>query len=167
MIRTIKTFDHWLQVLTTFLHYVSNGLLFFIMLMISFDVIWRNIFNRPLTGAFEMTELGSALLVFFSLAITHQYKEHISIGFIVDKMSAKVKGLVLGMIEIGIFIILIVMSNQLFSNAARVMGRNTTTSDLSLPIYPFLYLSAFAAIVFAFVALSSGLKYWIKAVDKS
>ncbi|MGJ9385275.1 TRAP transporter small permease [Salipaludibacillus sp. CF4.18] len=74
--------------------------------MITIDVIGRYFFNKPISGSFELTELGSAILVFFALAITHKYKEHNAIGFIVDKLSHKARNIIEGIIELFISVVL-------------------------------------------------------------
>ncbi|MBE1555175.1 TRAP transporter small permease [Sporosarcina limicola] len=167
MVQRLKTIDNLLYKLTSLQQLISNGLLIFMMLMISFDVIGRNFFNKPLAGTFEMTELSSALLVFFALAMTHRHGEHISIDFLVNKFPDKAKNILHGFIEFVIFTTLVIMANHVFANATRIMGRMTTTSDLGWPIYPFLYIATFTLGVFALVALASAIKYWLLAVDKS
>ncbi|AXF55204.1 TRAP transporter small permease [Salicibibacter kimchii] len=156
----------WMKV-TRALQFVSNLLLFGIMLLIPLDVIGRYFFNRPVTGALELTELATGTLVFLSLAITHYYNEHVSVDFIVDKMPKRARNVLLTIIEFVIFILLIVMMTQLFSNALQYIDRGTTSGDLSIPVYPFIMLAAISVLVFALVALGKSAKHLIKAVEKS
>ncbi|MFS0574711.1 TRAP transporter small permease [Sporosarcina sp. 179-K 3D1 HS] len=167
MAQTLKKLDNFLHKLSSLQLFLSNVLLIFMMLIISFDVIGRNFFNKPLVGTFEMTELSSALLVFFALAMTHRHKEHISIDFAVAKLPEKAKKILDGIIELVIFATLLFMSNQMFANAGRIMERKMTTSDLGWPVYPFFYIATFGLCVFALVALASAIKYFASAVKKS
>ncbi|MEK3933717.1 TRAP transporter small permease [Sporosarcina sp. FSL W7-1349] len=167
MAQTLKKLDNLLDKLSSFQLFLSNCFLIFMMLIISFDVIGRNFFNKPIVGTFEMTELSSALLVFFALAMTHRHKEHISIDFAVTKLPEKARNLLEGIIELVIFVTLLFMANQVFANAGRIMERQTTTSDLGWPMYPFLYIATFGLGVFALVALVSAIKYFASAVKKS
>ncbi|MCG7335786.1 TRAP transporter small permease [Sporosarcina sp. ACRSM] len=167
MVQLLKKLDNLLNKLSSLQLLISNALLIFMMLIISFDVIGRNFFNKPLAGTFEMTELSSALLVFFALAMTHRYKEHISIDFAVAKLPAKAKHLLDGIIELVIFITVVIMANQVLANAIRIMERKTTTSDLGWPIYPFYYVATFGLAIFALVALASAIQYFALAVKKS
>lgn len=167
MAQTLKMLDNLLEKLIGLQQLIANCLLIFMMLIISFDVLGRNIFNKPLSGTFEMTELTSALLVFFALAMTHRHKENISIDFVVVKLPDKARNLLQGFVEIIIFATIVFMANHVLGNAFRIMARKTTTSDLGLPIYPFLFISTFALGVFALVALASAIKYWALAVKKS
>ncbi|MGJ9385274.1 hypothetical protein [Salipaludibacillus sp. CF4.18] len=59
------------------------------------------------------------------------------------------------------------MSLTIFIEAMRLMGRNLTTSDLSLPVYPFIIIASVGSFAFALVALTNGLKHFVKAVDNT
>lgn len=167
MAQALKTLDNLLNKLTSIQLLLSNILLIFMMSIITFDVLGRNFFNTPLSGTFEMTELSSALLVFFALAMTHRHKEHVSIDFVADRLGARARSVLDGCVEFVIFIVLAFMASQVFQNAGRIMERKTTTSDLGLAIYPFLYIATFGLAVFALVALVNAIKYWASAVKKS
>lgn len=146
--------------------FISNMFLLFIMTIITFDVLGRNLFNKPLKGTYEMTELGAALLVFFALAITHRRGEHITIDFIVEKFSYKAKNLVNGIIEIIIAVILFFMSKHIFENGLRMMERKSTTTDLALSVHPFLFIITFTLIIFALTALFKAITYFSLVVNE-
>lgn len=167
MKKALKVIDNLLNKLTSIQLLLSNIFLIFMMSIITFDVLGRNFFNKPLSGTFEMTELSSALLVFFALAMTHRHNEHVSIDFVADRLGAKARSILDGFVEFIIFIVLVFMASQVFENAGRIMERKTTTSDLGLVIYPFLYIATFGLFIFALVALASAIKYWALAVKKS
>lgn len=167
MLEIIKRMENLLNKIVSLQQFISNIFLIFIMFIITFDVIGRNLLNKPLKGTYEMTELGAAMLVFFALAVTHQHKEHISIDFAVEKLPARVKSILNGFIELIIFVLLMLMANQVLNNATRTMARKTTTTDLGLLIYPFLYIAAFGIVIFALAALASAIKYWAMAVNKT
>ncbi len=50
MVQTLKMLDNLLNKLSSLQLLISNGLLIFMMLIISFDVIGRNFFNKPYQG---------------------------------------------------------------------------------------------------------------------
>lgn len=146
--------------------FISNIFLIFIMSIITFDVLGRNLLNKPLKGTYEMTELGAALLVFFALAITHRKDDHITIDFFVERFSEKVRNIINGIVEIVIAVILFIMSKNIFDNALRMMERKTTTTDLALSLYPFLFLITFTLIIFALTAIFKAINYFGLAVNK-
>lgn len=159
-------FERYLNKIITIQQFFANLLLVFMMLIISFDVIGRNFFNKPLTGTFEMTELSSALLVFFALIVTHQNSEHVTIDFVTDKLPAKVQNIINGFIEIIITIVLLFMSRHIFANGLRMMERKATTTDLSLPLYPFMFIITLTLITFALFTIFKAIYYFRMAVDK-
>lgn len=167
MAQILKKLDNLLFKLSSLQLFLANCLLIVMMSIISFDVIGRNLFNKPIVGTFETTELTSALLVFFALAMTHQYKEHISIDFAVAKLPTKVRNVLEGIIELVIFATLVFMANHMFANAIRIMERGATTSDLGWPLSPFIFIATFGLCIFALVALASAIKYFALAVKKS
>lgn len=165
-----KAFDQFEKVfkkIENFLQLLSNLALLFIMLIISIDVIGRNLFNKPLKGTFELTELVAALLVFFALAITHRHGEHITIDFLVEKFGKKAQHWLDGIIELFICFLLAYMSTHIFANGARMIARNATTTDLSIPTGPFLYVAGVTLIVFAITALLKAINHFREAVHKN
>src|ERR1700730_13438360 len=57
-------------------------LLFGLMALTAADVIGRYIFNWPLRGAFEITELLLLALIFARLALASRADEHVTLDFI-------------------------------------------------------------------------------------
>ncbi|GGA79003.1 TRAP transporter small permease [Ornithinibacillus halotolerans] len=145
---------------------LANGVLLFMMAIITFDVIGRNLFKSPLKGTYEMTELSSALLVFLALAITHRVGDHIKIDFLVDHFSERVRKFLFGSIEIVITVVLLLMSNHIFENGLRMMERNSTTTDLGLPVYPFLFIISFTLLIFMLTSVFKAITYFRLAVSE-
>jgi TRAP-type C4-dicarboxylate transport system permease small subunit len=145
--------------------FIANIFLVFMMAIITLDVIGRNFFHSPLKGTYEMTELTSALLVFFAFAITHRYEEHITIDFLVEKFSVRMQHIFNGVIEIVITILLFLMARHIFDNGVRMMERGATTTDLSIPVYPILFIITFTLIVFGLTALLKAINHFRGVVD--
>lgn len=167
MPKWIKKTEKFVDKIVDIQQFLSNMFLIFIMLIISLDVLGRNILNKPLKGTYELTELGAALLVFFALAITHRVGDHITIDFVVERFSEKAQNIIKGIIDIVIAIILVVMSVQIFDNGLRMMDRSSTTTDLSIPVYPFLFIITFTLIIFALTAIFKAIHYFGSVVNKN
>lgn len=167
MPKWIKKTEKFVDKIVDIQQFLSNIFLIFIMLIISLDVLGRNILNKPLKGTYELTELGAALLVFFALAITHRVGDHITIDFVVERFSEKAQNIIKGIIDIVIAIILVVMSVQIFDNGLRMMDRSSTTTDLSIPVYPFLFIITFTLIIFALTAIFKAIHYFGSVVNKN
>src|SRR5690606_18304213 len=132
---------------------VANAILIFMMAIITFDVIGRNLFNSPLKGTYELTELSSALLVFFALAITHRVGDHITIDFLSDRFTERNRNRIFGVIEIMIAVVLFSRAKHILDNGIRMMERNATTTDLALPVHPFIFIITFTILVFMLTAI--------------
>src|SRR6185369_15314253 len=63
----------------------ASAILFGMMVLTFFDVVGRYLFNRPLRGAFELTELGLVVLIFAGLPLVSHADEHVTMDFI-DKL---------------------------------------------------------------------------------
>jgi len=144
---------------------VANAILIFMMAIITFDVIGRNLFNSPLKGTYELTELSSALLVFFALAITHRVGDHITIDFLTDRFTERNRNRIFGVIEIMIAVVLFSMAKHILDNGIRMMERNATTTDLALPVHPFIFIIAFTILVFMLTAIFKAIAYFRLAVN--
>lgn len=144
---------------------VANAILIFMMAIITFDVIGRNLFNSPLKGTYELTELSSALLVFFALAITHRVGDHITIDFLTDRFTERNRNRIFGVIEIMIAVVLFSMAKHILDNGIRMMERNATTTDLALPVHPFIFIITFTILVFMLTAIFKAIAYFRLAVN--
>ncbi len=60
-----------------------------LMLLGAFDVIGRYVFNRPITGAFEISEVLLAGVLFFGWAYTQATRGHIRVNILVRRFSAR------------------------------------------------------------------------------
>lgn len=167
MPKWIKKTEKFVDKIVDIQQFLSNMFLIFIMVIISLDVLGRNILNKPLKGTYELTELGAALLVFFALAITHRVGDHITIDFVLERFSEKAQNIIKGIVDIVIAIILVVMSVQIFDNGLRMMDRSSTTTDLAIPVYPFLFIITFTLIIFALTAIFKAIHYFGSVVNKN
>jgi TRAP-type C4-dicarboxylate transport system permease small subunit len=68
------------------------GLMIFVMMVVtSIDVIGRDVFNLPLFGAFEMTEILMGLVIFAGMPLTTAAREHITVNFLESVVSPRVR----------------------------------------------------------------------------
>lgn len=73
----------WLSALATG---VSAAVVFIMMMITVVDVIGRYVFNAPLFGALELTELLMGLLVYMGLPLATYRREHITISLLTDAL---------------------------------------------------------------------------------
>src|SRR5918992_3564347 len=60
----------------------ASAILFAMMALTFVDVVARYVFNRPIRGAFELTELLLLVLIFAGLPLVSHADEHVTMDFI-------------------------------------------------------------------------------------
>ena len=70
---------------------LAGGMILVMMLVTTIDVIGRDIFNMPLFGAFEMTEILMGLVIFAGMPATTAAREHITVNLIENFVSTRVR----------------------------------------------------------------------------
>ncbi|AXF58005.1 TRAP transporter small permease [Salicibibacter kimchii] len=151
--------DRVISKLNTGLLYVAQIALLIMVLVVTFDVLGRWIFNQPITGSVEITELGFSMVIFLSLAYTHLKGEHVSIDFMIDKLPEKGRLIADSIINVVIVVLMGLVAISLFWYAQRLFISNTVTGDLGLPIYIFTIISGVGSVAFALTALLLSINY--------
>ena len=132
----------------------SATVLFLMMMITAVDVIGRYVFNKPLTGGFEITEMLLAALIYCGLPLVSQRREHIVIDTFDPLMSARVKRALDVLAEIVCSITLGGIGYLIFRRAARVAEYGDTTSVLKLPLAPVAYLMGTMIVIACLIHLS-------------
>ena len=121
---------------------IASVVLFVMMMLTAVDVVGRYVLNRPVPGAFELTEMMLAALIYCGLPLVSQRREHIVIDTFDQFMSRGVKrGLDIAA-EVLCSASLFGLAWLVFGRAARVLAYGDTTTVLRLPLAPVAYLMA-------------------------
>jgi TRAP-type C4-dicarboxylate transport system permease small subunit len=140
--------------LETTLGAVSATVLFLMMMVTTVDVIGRYVFNKPLAGGFELTEMMLAALIYCGLPLVSKRREHIVIDTFDGFMSRAVKRLLDGFADVVCFLALSGIGYLIFRRAARVAEYGDTTSVLKLPLAPVAYLMGVMIVTAALIHLA-------------
>jgi TRAP-type C4-dicarboxylate transport system permease small subunit len=132
----------------------SATVLFLMMLITAVDVVGRYVFNMPLNGGFEMTEMLLAALIYCGLPLVSQRREHIVIDTFDPLMSAAVKRALDMLAEIVCSLTLGGIGYLIFRRAARVAEYGDTTNVLKLPLAPVAYVMGTMIVVACLIHLS-------------
>ncbi|MEO7336767.1 MAG: TRAP transporter small permease [Caldimonas sp.] len=136
------------------LGFTSAAVLFLMMMITAVDVVGRYVFNKPLNGGFELTEMLLAALIYCGLPLVSQRREHIVIDTFDPLMSARVKRALDMLAEVLCSLILGGIGYLIFRRAARVAEYGDTTNVLKLPLAPVAYLMGAMIIVACVIHLS-------------
>ena len=140
--------------LETTLGVVSATVLFLMMMVTPVDVIGRYLFNRPLAGGFELTEMMLAALIYCGLPLVSKRREHIVIDTFDAFMSRAVKRFLDVVADVVCFLALSGIGYLIFRRAARVAEYGDTTSVLKLPLAPVAYLMGVMIVTAALIHLA-------------
>lgn len=140
----------WL-VLSRILTVLSAVTLLAMMALTSTDVIARYIINRPIRGAFEITELLLVCLVFLSMPLACRAGTHVEVELI-DPKSPTMMKLSRVFANLCGFAVFAVLAWQIFDYAERFARYGQVTNSLEIPLSWPAYLAsaccALSALVF-------------------
>ena len=132
---------------------IAAAVLFAMMMLTAADVVGRYVLNRPVPGAFEMTEMMLAALIYSGLPLVSQRREHIVIDTFDYLMSRGVKRGLDMAAEVLCSATLFGLAWLVFGRAGRVASYGDTTNVLKLPLAPVAYLMATMLLVGAIIHL--------------
>ena len=121
---------------------VASALLFSMMVLTFFDVVGRYLLNKPIRGAFEITELGLVVLIFAGLPLVSHADEHVTMDFIDRILPDRVARAWVRVMHLICAAIMFFLSWQVWIKADRIAGYADTTDVLRIPIGPFVYFMA-------------------------
>lgn len=145
--------------LSLLLVWIACGMLAMIMFLNAGDVVGRVMFDKPVEGTKEISELIMALMVFCGLAYNQIKKGNVQIDLVTSHLSTRIQGV----IDSGAFflcgVMAALMSWQAILNAQDMAEEGRITIELGLPLAPFLLVvagsSALLAVVFLIDAIHS------------
>jgi TRAP-type C4-dicarboxylate transport system permease small subunit len=130
---------------------VTGTLLAFITALTTLDVVGRYLFNRPLRGAFELTEMVMATLIFAALPLVTLRREHVAVDLLDAWLGPRARKVQHALIQVACTAILAVLAWVMFRQARQSALDGLHTDALRLPIAPILYFGAAAILVAAII----------------
>lgn len=138
------------------------ALLVFVMMIITvIDVAGRYLFSAPLPGAFEITEITLAIVIFLGLPLVCFEDGHISVSLITDRLHGVARRLQsAGAALIG-GATLALVAWRIYEHGAQLASYGDVTIFLRLPKGPIAYLLAALTAVSAVYLLIRGIRLLI------
>jgi TRAP-type C4-dicarboxylate transport system permease small subunit len=128
-------------------------LLFGLMTLTTADVIGRYVFNWPLRGAFEITELLLLTLVFAGLPLASRADEHVTLDFIDMALGEKGRLRLRRLVDLVCGLLILGLAWAVWIKAGKIAGYRDTTEVLRLPVAPFVYFMALMVAITGIVHL--------------
>jgi TRAP-type C4-dicarboxylate transport system permease small subunit len=120
----------------------ASALLLCLMLVTFVDVVARYLFNRPIRGAFELTELTLLVLIFAGLPLVSHADEHVTMDFIDRMLPQRAVPILIRLIHALVAAVFFFLTWQVLIKAGRIAGYGDTTDVLRIPVGPFVYFMA-------------------------
>ena len=112
------------------------------MVLTFFDVVGRYLFNRPIRGAFELTELSLLVLIFAGLPLVSHADEHVTMDFIDKLLRPRALAWLERTVDVICAAIMFFVAWQVWVKAGKIAGYGDTTDVLRIPVGPFVYFMA-------------------------
>ncbi|RLB30941.1 MAG: hypothetical protein DRG87_03760 [Deltaproteobacteria bacterium] len=136
-ISPLVAINKWVTRIDTSVNFIGAILIAFVMFLTSAGILMRYIFNNPIYGKVEITELVMAGIVFFGLAYTQKLGGHVRMSFVIEKF---IKGRAYHIVEAFTLLIslftFIVLTVTTLDSALYDLHFHGITPNLYLPIWP-------------------------------
>lgn len=125
--------------------------LFALIGLICVDVVARYVFNRPVAGAYELTELMLATLIFLALPLTTQAREHIEVELLEGVRNRAFRSFSALAATAATALVFVTIAYQIWHHALRLQRYGQVTDSLEIPIYLIGFLGAASCLLSALV----------------
>ena len=130
---------NWERKADAVLGIAASILLFGMMVLTFFDVVGRYLLNRPIRGAFEMTELALLVLIFAGLPLVSHADEHVTMDFIDRLLGPRARDLWIRFVHAVCAAIMFFIAWQTWIKAGKITAYGDTTDVLRILVGPFVY----------------------------
>ncbi len=120
----------------------ASAILLAMMLLTFVDVVARYVFNRPLSGAFEVTELMLVVLIFAGLPLVSYANEHALMDFVDRLLGARSQRLLERLVQAACAAVMFLLAWLVWLKADRIWAYRDATDVLRIVYGPFVYFMA-------------------------
>lgn len=148
------------------IHSVGVGVLALMMLLTASDVTLRYVFNRPIVGAFDLTEYMMPIVVAFGLAYCAVMKGHVRVDLVVARFPQRAQAIIdsiTGLLGLGLFSLI---TWQCCVYIKVLFDSKLASAVLLIPAFPFVGVVAFGSALLTLVLLADFLDFLSQAVRR-
>jgi len=164
--RATHSLNRVVNPLVRIINSVAAGVLAAMMLLTAMDVLLRYIFNRPISGALEITEYMMVTLVGFGLAYCAFVKGLVSVEVVTSRFSTRVQAILNSVTYLLSFGFFSLITWQSIKYIRLMFESNLVSAVLHIPAFPFVAMLALGSLVFSLVLLVQFLDYLSQVVNK-
>jgi TRAP-type C4-dicarboxylate transport system permease small subunit len=164
--KVIHSLNRMVHPLVRIINSVAAAILVAMMFLTAMDVLLRYLFNRPFSGAMELTEYMMVILVSLGLAYCGFVKGHVSVEVLTSRFSPKIQAIlncITYFLSFGFFSLITWQSIKYI----RLMFKsNLISAVLHIPVFPFVAVLSLGSLVFSLVLLVDFLGYLSQVVNE-
>ena len=142
-----SAFEKRIKDLSWWLNAIVLGIIVVLMCLTVADVTGRYLFNNPVRGTFELSQVGMAAIVFLGLGYTTALGRHIRVELFVNRFPLRMQGIIDSFTSLLVIAVCIGIAWQGTKLAIESIKVAATTDVLNVPIYPFKFLVPLGALV--------------------
>jgi TRAP-type C4-dicarboxylate transport system permease small subunit len=131
--------NRWEARVDAVLGLAASAILLVLMFITFADVVARYLFNFPLRGAFEITELMLLVLIFAGLPLVSHADEHVTMDFIDHMLPEPVLRALQRAVHALCAAVLFFLAWQVWLKASKIAAYGDTTDVLRIAVAPFVY----------------------------
>ena len=132
----------WEKRIDAVLGFAASALLTLMMVLTFADVVARYLLNRPIRGAFEITELTLLVLIFAGLPLVSHADEHVTMDFINRILPPALLRALVRVVHAACAAVMFFLTWQVWLKAGKIASYGDTTDVLRITVGPFVYFMA-------------------------
>lgn len=140
--------------LVGFVKNVAMGILATMMFLIFTAVLFRYLFNRPVSGDVELVEFMMGILVTFSVAYTAHKKSHIGVDLLLVRLKEKTRKIIGVVTSFLTLILFIFICWQTYILIGEDYHSKLESAVLYIPVYPFIIVVTIGFVILCLVLLA-------------
>jgi TRAP-type C4-dicarboxylate transport system permease small subunit len=146
--------------------FIGGACLAAMMCLTASDVALRYFFNKPISGAFDLTEYMMVIVFAFGLPYCTLRASHIKVDILMERLPVKAQAIITSIITPLGLCLFSLIAWQSIKYLQIQHNTHIVSSVLLIPRYPFIGLLFLGYACFAVVLLANTLKYIAKVIRK-
>lgn len=118
-----------------------------IMILTFCDVIGRYVFNAPIVGTVEVTELLMGMMVYLGVGWTTHERGHIRVDIIIDRLPPRARAVLEILTQTASIVLVSLVCWHLWLKAGATVEKNDLTQIWEWPVWPAAYVMAAASVL--------------------
>ena len=148
------------------INYVAAGVLALMMFLTAADVLLRYIFNRPISGTWELTSYMMAVVVGFGLSYCALVKGLISVEVLITQFSPRTQAFLNCITYFFSFCFFSLVTWQSILYIKLMFESGLVSAVLLIPTFPFIAALALGSLMFTLVILTNFLEYLSQVINR-